>query len=160
MCRILRASDSRSYRLFSKVSISFPLRAGDMPAVTSYICICSAVQVTGERNVRKPLSVWLVVIVASPCQFFDSILTKVTASQLEELKGHGHSQQSLCWKGFAVCVQWVMRRISFLSVQKLQCLKVQWSHLFEGPQTIQVFTWQHNLIGAAKYVNACMQSYK
>jgi len=48
---------------------------------------------------------------------------------------------------------------------ELQCLKEQWSHLFEGPQTMLAFIscmWQladdleDDLIGVAKYVNACV----
>ncbi len=39
---------------------------------------------------------------------------------------------------------------------ELQCLRDQWPHLFEGPQTMQAFMWQDDLIGVAKYVNACV----
>jgi len=39
---------------------------------------------------------------------------------------------------------------------ELQGFREQWSHLFEGPQTMQAFMRQRNLIGVAKFVNACM----
>jgi len=39
---------------------------------------------------------------------------------------------------------------------ELQCLREQWPHLFEGPQTMLAFMWQDDLIGVAKYVNACV----
>jgi len=39
---------------------------------------------------------------------------------------------------------------------ELQCLKRHWPHLFEGPQTMLAFMWQDDLIGVAKYVNACV----
>lgn len=39
---------------------------------------------------------------------------------------------------------------------ELQCLREQWPHLFEGPQTMQAFMWQYDLIGVAKYTNACV----
>jgi len=39
---------------------------------------------------------------------------------------------------------------------ELQCLRGQWPHLFGGPQTMQAFMWQDDLIGVAKYVNACV----
>ena len=39
---------------------------------------------------------------------------------------------------------------------ELQCLREQWPHLFQGPQTMLAFMWQDNLIGFAKYVNACI----
>ena len=38
----------------------------------------------------------------------------------------------------------------------LQCLTEQWSHLFEGPQTMQAFMWQDDPIGVAKYVDPCV----
>ena len=33
---------------------------------------------------------------------------------------------------------------------ELLCFREQWSHLFEGPQTMQAFMWQEDLIGVAK----------
>jgi len=39
---------------------------------------------------------------------------------------------------------------------ELQCLMEQWPHLFEGPQRMQAFMWQDDLIGVARYVNACV----
>ena len=38
----------------------------------------------------------------------------------------------------------------------LACCREKWSHLFEGPQTMQAFMWQENLIGLAMLVNACL----
>ena len=40
---------------------------------------------------------------------------------------------------------------------ELQCLRTQWAHLFQGPQTMQAFMWQDDKIGVAKFVNACLQ---
>ena len=40
---------------------------------------------------------------------------------------------------------------------ELQCFREQWSHLFQGPQTMQGFLWQEDLIGVAKYINACLR---
>ena len=40
---------------------------------------------------------------------------------------------------------------------ELQCFREKWSHLFQGQQTMQAFMWQDDLIGVAKFVNACMQ---
>ena len=40
---------------------------------------------------------------------------------------------------------------------ELQCFRQKWSHLFQGQQTMQAFMWQDDLIGVAKFVNACMQ---
>jgi len=37
---------------------------------------------------------------------------------------------------------------------RLQCLREQRPHLFEGPQTMLAFMRQDDLIGVAKYVNA------
>ena len=39
---------------------------------------------------------------------------------------------------------------------EVQCFKEQWPHLFEGPQTMLAFMWQDDLIGVAKFVNACL----
>jgi len=38
----------------------------------------------------------------------------------------------------------------------LQSFREQWSHLFGGPQTMQGFMWEEDLIGVAKFVTACM----
>ncbi len=38
---------------------------------------------------------------------------------------------------------------------ELLCFREQWSHLFEGPQTMQAFMWQEDLIGVARFINAC-----
>ena len=35
----------------------------------------------------------------------------------------------------------------------LQDLRAQWSHLFQGPETMQASMWQDDMIGVAKYVN-------
>ena len=40
---------------------------------------------------------------------------------------------------------------------ELLCFREQWSHLFEGPQTMQAFIWQEGLIGVAKFVTACLR---
>ena len=39
---------------------------------------------------------------------------------------------------------------------ELQDLRAQWSHLFQGPETMQAFMWQDDLIGVAKFVNMCL----
>ena len=39
---------------------------------------------------------------------------------------------------------------------KLQYLGAQWSHLSQGPELMQAFMWQDNLIGVAKFVNMCL----
>ena len=36
------------------------------------------------------------------------------------------------------------------------CFREQWSHLFEGPQTMQAFMWQEDLIGIVRFINACL----
>ena len=38
----------------------------------------------------------------------------------------------------------------------LLCFREQWSHLFEGPQTMQAFMWQEDLIGIVRFINACL----
>ena len=40
---------------------------------------------------------------------------------------------------------------------ELLCFREHWSHLFEGPQTMQAFMWQEDLIGVAKFVTACLR---
>ena len=40
---------------------------------------------------------------------------------------------------------------------ELRCFREQWPHLFKGPQTMLAFMWQDDLIGVAKFVNACLQ---
>ena len=40
---------------------------------------------------------------------------------------------------------------------ELLCFREQWSHLFEGPQTMQAFMRQEDLIGVAKFVTACLR---
>ena len=40
---------------------------------------------------------------------------------------------------------------------ELQCFREQWPHLFQGPQTMLDFMWQDDLIGVAKYINACLR---
>ena len=39
---------------------------------------------------------------------------------------------------------------------ELQGFRAWWSHLFQGPETMQAFKWQDDLIGVAKYVNMCL----
>ena len=39
---------------------------------------------------------------------------------------------------------------------ELQDFRAQFSHLFQGPETMQAFMWQDDLIGVAKYVNMCL----
>ena len=39
---------------------------------------------------------------------------------------------------------------------QLQPSRELWSHLVEGPLTMQAFIWQDVLIGVAKFVNACV----
>ena len=39
---------------------------------------------------------------------------------------------------------------------EVQCFREQWPHLFQGPQTMLAFMWQDDLIGVAKFVNACL----
>ena len=39
----------------------------------------------------------------------------------------------------------------------LECFREQWSHLFQGPRTMQAFMWQDDMIGVAKFVNTCLQ---
>ena len=41
--------------------------------------------------------------------------------------------------------------------QGLQCFREKWSHLFQGQYTMQAFLWQDDLIGVAKFINACLQ---
>ncbi len=48
-----------------------------------------------------------------------------------------------------------MQHLTF-ECPELRCLRGQWPHPFEGPQTMQAFMWQDDLIGVAKYVNACV----
>ena len=38
----------------------------------------------------------------------------------------------------------------------LLCFREQWSHLFEGPQTMQAVMWQEDLIGIVRFINACL----
>ena len=38
----------------------------------------------------------------------------------------------------------------------LLCFREQWSHLFEGPQTMQAFMWQEDLIGIVRFITACL----
>ena len=42
---------------------------------------------------------------------------------------------------------------------ELLCFRELWSHLFEGPQTMQAFMWQEDLIGVAKFTDtdACLR---
>ena len=40
---------------------------------------------------------------------------------------------------------------------ELLCFREQWSPLFEGPQTMQAFMRQEDLIGVAKFVTACLR---
>ena len=39
---------------------------------------------------------------------------------------------------------------------ELLCFREQWSHLFEGPQTMQALMWQEDLMGIVKFMNACL----
>ena len=39
----------------------------------------------------------------------------------------------------------------------LQGFRAQWSHRFQGPETMQAFMWQDDLIGVAKFVNVCLK---
>ncbi len=39
---------------------------------------------------------------------------------------------------------------------ELLCFRQKWSHLFERPETMQEFMWQDDLIGVAKFINACL----
>ena len=43
---------------------------------------------------------------------------------------------------------------------ELQGFRARWSHLFQGPETMQAFMWQDNLIGIAKFVNMCLNKVK
>ena len=43
---------------------------------------------------------------------------------------------------------------------ELLCFREQWSHLFEGQQTMQAFMWQEDLISVAKFINACLHKIK
>ena len=36
------------------------------------------------------------------------------------------------------------------------CFREQWSHLFEGPKTMQAFMWPEDLIGIVRFINACL----
>ena len=38
----------------------------------------------------------------------------------------------------------------------LQELRAQSSHLFQGPETMQAFIWQDDLVGVARFVNMCL----
>ena len=40
---------------------------------------------------------------------------------------------------------------------ELQCFRIQWAHLFQGPETMQAFMWQDDKIGVANFINACLQ---
>ena len=42
----------------------------------------------------------------------------------------------------------------------LQDLRAQWSHLFQGPETMQAFMWHDNMIGFAKFVNMCLHKLR
>ncbi len=75
------------------------------------------------------------------------------------MRGHGLGLRFPDLTGFANFagqVHWVMRGTLSLSVQSLLCFREQWSHLFEGPQTMQAFMWQEDLIGIVRFVNACL----
>jgi len=43
-----------------------------------------------------------------------------------------------------------------LECPQSQLSSEQWSHMFAGPQTMQGFMWQDDLIGVVKFVNACI----
>ena len=40
---------------------------------------------------------------------------------------------------------------------ELDCFREEWSHLFQGPRTMQAFMWQDDMIGVANFVNTCLQ---
>ncbi len=40
----------------------------------------------------------------------------------------------------------------------LQCFREKWSHLIEGPQTMQAYMWLNNLISGAACVDACLNN--
>ena len=70
-------------------------------------------------------------------------------------QGFTIGQQFLGWKGAnrvcaSVTVGGWMHHLVFECLV-LQCLREQWPHLFEGPQPMQAFMWQYDLIGVAMY---------
>ena len=46
--------------------------------------------------------------------------------------------------------------MSGIPLGAMMCFREQWSHLFEGPQTMQAFMWQEDLIGIVRFINACL----
>ena len=40
---------------------------------------------------------------------------------------------------------------------ELECFRQQWSHLFQGPRTMQAFMWQDDKIGIARFISACLR---
>ena len=60
-------------------------------------------------------------------------------------------------------VHWAIERNIIFECPNLQYSKARWSHLFEGPETMQAFMWQDNLIGVAykfKLVNICLNKVR
>ena len=51
-----------------------------------------------------------------------------------------------------------MRDISSLRhrIAVFKKIRAQWSHLFQGPKTMQAFMWPDDLIGVARFVNRCL----
>ena len=71
------------------------------------------------------------------------------------MRARGQDPMFLDCKGSAICVQWVHWHLVF-ECPEVQCFREQWPHLFQGPQTMLAFMWQDDLIGVAKFVNACL----
>ena len=40
---------------------------------------------------------------------------------------------------------------------EFECFRQQWSHLFQGPRTMQAFMWQDDNIGIARFISACLR---
>ena len=49
-----------------------------------------------------------------------------------------------------------MRNMSSFECPGLRCFREEWSHLFQGRQTIQALMWRCDLSDVAKFVNACL----
>ena len=75
------------------------------------------------------------------------------------MKGYGLGQVFLDWKRVPVCHLCAWGTLGDETHLVLECPQSQlpseqWSHMFAGPQTMQGFMWQDDLIGVVKFVNA------
>ena len=72
--------------------------------------------------------------------------------------GSGHT--FLDWIESANCVlqtQWVMRGPLSLNAKGCNASGRSGLTYFKGQYTMQAFLWQDDLIGVAKFINACLQ---